>query len=144
MCRGVKEGKLRSHPHRFCPFLYSVKGLVDLLFSRAEGEAQVAFSRGAKTAPRHGDHLCFVEKPQGQVHRFHVGRDDPGEDIIEVPGFGFEYLDGRITPKPEKLPAVQPKAKRRTSPKPKPKGDGGGKDGGSKRGSVPKVPLLKA
>jgi hypothetical protein len=49
---------------------------------------------------------------------------------------------GRITPKPEKLPAVRPKAKRRASPKPK--GDGGGKDGGGKRGSVPKVPLLKA
>jgi hypothetical protein len=40
---------------------------------------------------------------------------------------------------------VRPKAKRRASPKPrstKPKGDGG--DGGGKKGSVPKVPLLKA
>jgi hypothetical protein len=37
-----------------------------------------------------------------------------------------------VTPKPEKLPVAQPKAKRR-SPRPK-----------TKRGSVPKVPLLKA
>ena len=50
---------------------------------------------------------------------------------------GFEFLDGPITPKPEKLPvAVRPKAKRRSPSRPKPKGDG-------KRGSVPKVPLIK-
>ncbi len=51
---------------------------------------------------------------------------------------GLEYLDGPVTPKPEKLPVgARPKAKRRSSPRPKPKGDGG------KRGSVPKVPLAK-
>jgi ATP-dependent Clp protease ATP-binding subunit ClpA len=66
-----------------------------------------------------------------------VDKDEQGRDKI-----GFQFLEGRITPKPEKLPAVRPKAKRRASPKPK--GDGGGKDGGGKRGSVPKVPLLKA
>ena len=72
-----------------------------------------------------------------------VDKDEQGRDKL-----GFEFLDGPITPKPEKLPAVRPKAKRRSSPRPsKPKGDGGGgKDGGggAKRGSVPKVPLLKA
>jgi ATP-dependent Clp protease ATP-binding subunit ClpA len=57
---------------------------------------------------------------------------------------GFEYVDGPVTPKPEKLPdAPRPKAKRRP-PKPKsaaPKADDSGGSRGS--GSVPKVPLLK-
>ena len=70
-----------------------------------------------------------------------VDKDENGRDKL-----GFQFVDGPVTPKPEKLPAVKPKAKRRASPKPrpnKPKGDGGG-DGGGKKGSVPKVPLLKA
>jgi len=45
---------------------------------------------------------------------------------------GFQFLDGPVTPKPEKLPAPKPRAKRRSPPRPKPK-----------RGSVPKVPLAK-
>jgi ATP-dependent Clp protease ATP-binding subunit ClpA len=52
---------------------------------------------------------------------------------------GFEYLEGPVAPKPDKLPAARPKAKRK-SPRPKPKGNGGG----GKSGSVPKVPLVKA
>jgi ATP-dependent Clp protease ATP-binding subunit ClpA len=48
---------------------------------------------------------------------------------------GFQFLDGPDTPKPEKLPVARLKAKRRASPRPK--GDG-------MRGSVPKVPLIKA
>ena len=57
-------------------------------------------------------------------------KDEDGRDKL-----GFEFLEGPVTPKPEKLPAAA-KAKRR-SPRPKPKGEG-------KRGSVPKVPLIKA
>jgi ATP-dependent Clp protease ATP-binding subunit ClpA len=57
-----------------------------------------------------------------------VDKDENGRDKL-----GFEYLDGPVTPKPEKLPVVRPKAKRRSSPRPK-----------AKRGSVPKVPLIKA
>jgi ATP-dependent Clp protease ATP-binding subunit ClpA len=50
---------------------------------------------------------------------------------------GFEYPDGPVTPKPEKLPADKPK--RRSSAKRKPSGS---KDGDAPgRGSVPKVPL---
>jgi ATP-dependent Clp protease ATP-binding subunit ClpA len=59
-----------------------------------------------------------------------VTKDENGRDKI-----GFEFLEGPVTPKPEKLPA-RPKAKRR-SPRPRPKRDGG------TRGSVPKVPLAK-
>ena len=61
---------------------------------------------------------------------------------------GFEYVEGPVTPKPEKLPAAGAKPKRKPpqrKPKP-PSGSGGGKGGPggtdpSGRGSVPKVPL---
>lgn len=62
-----------------------------------------------------------------------------------VEKIGFEFLDGPVTPKPEKLPSPRKRAPR------KPKADGGGGSGGSKpddkgppRGSVPKMPLIKA
>ncbi|MDO9413073.1 MAG: ATP-dependent Clp protease ATP-binding subunit ClpA [Pseudolabrys sp.] len=89
------------------------------------------------------DEVLFGKLKTGGHVRVIVDKDEQGRDKI-----GFEFLDGRVTPKPEKLPAVRPKAKRKSSPRPsKPKGDGGpgkGGDGGAKRGSVPKVPLLKA
>ena len=50
---------------------------------------------------------------------------------------GFEYLDGPVTPKPEKIPEAKPK---RRSPRRKPSGPKGGP---APRGSVPKVPLVK-
>jgi ATP-dependent Clp protease ATP-binding subunit ClpA len=61
---------------------------------------------------------------------------------------GFEFLDGPVTPKPEKIPPVRPKGKkrgggsgpRRTKP-PAPRGDGGALL--PTRGSVPKIPLVK-
>jgi ATP-dependent Clp protease ATP-binding subunit ClpA len=59
---------------------------------------------------------------------------------------GFEYLEGPVTPKPEKIPQPHAKPKRRSasprrakSPGPK----GGGDDKPPHRGSVPKVPLVK-
>jgi ATP-dependent Clp protease ATP-binding subunit ClpA len=54
---------------------------------------------------------------------------------------GFEYLDGPVTPKPEKIPA-RPKPRKRAASKRKPPRNGGG-DNGPRRGSVPKVPLVK-
>jgi len=86
------------------------------------------------------DEVLFGHLKNGGHVRVIVDKDEQGRDKI-----GFEFLDGPVTPKPEKLPAVRPKAKRRTPSKPKlpkPKGDGGKDDG--KRGSVPKVPLIKA
>jgi ATP-dependent Clp protease ATP-binding subunit ClpA len=59
---------------------------------------------------------------------------------------GFEYLDGPVTPKPEKLPQPHAKPKRRPgSPRRKPPGPRGGGDDRptNPRGSVPKVPLVK-
>src|SRR5476651_337680 len=78
------------------------------------------------------DEVLFGHLKNGGHVRVIVDKDEQGRDKL-----GFEYLDGPITPKPEKLPlAARPKAKRR-SPRPKPRGDGG------KRSTVPKVPLAK-
>ena len=82
------------------------------------------------------DEVLFGHLKNGGHVRVVVDKDEAGRDKI-----GFQFLDGPVTPKPEKLPAVRPKPKRR-SPRPKPKGDGGS-GGGGKRGSVPKVPLAK-
>ena len=79
------------------------------------------------------DEVLFGHLKTGGHVRVVVAKDENGRDKL-----GFEYLDGPVTPKPEKIPAVRVKAKRRSPPRPKPKGDG------SKRGTVPKVPLIKA
>jgi ATP-dependent Clp protease ATP-binding subunit ClpA len=55
---------------------------------------------------------------------------------------GFDYPDGPVKPRPEKLPVPRrDKAKRRSSPRRKPPG---GDEGPPRRGIVPKVPLVKA
>src|SRR5262249_50114111 len=70
-----------------------------------------------------------------------IVKDEAGKDKL-----GFEYLDGPVTPKPERLPEPRrSKPRRRSGPrKPRssgPKGDGGGQP--PRRRSVPKVPLGK-
>jgi ATP-dependent Clp protease ATP-binding subunit ClpA len=80
------------------------------------------------------DEVLFGHLKAGGHVRVIVTKDEDGRDKL-----GFEYLDGPVTPKPEKLSvAARPTAKRRSSPRPKLKGDGG------KRGTVPNVPLIKA
>ncbi|HEX3709491.1 MAG TPA: ATP-dependent Clp protease ATP-binding subunit ClpA [Pseudolabrys sp.] len=74
------------------------------------------------------DEVLFGHLKSGGHVRVIVAKDEDGRDKL-----GFEFLDGPVTPKPDKLPAVRPKTKRRSSPRPK-----------AKRGSVPKVPLIKA
>ena len=75
------------------------------------------------------DEVLFGHLKSGGHVRVIVRKDEDGRDKL-----GFEFLEGPITPKPEKLPAVRPKQKRR-SPRPRaPK----------RNGSVPKVPLIKA
>jgi ATP-dependent Clp protease ATP-binding subunit ClpA len=77
------------------------------------------------------DEVLFGHLKSGGHVRVVVTKDEEsGRDRL-----GFEFLDGPVTPKPEKLPA-RPKARRR-SPRPK------AKSGDGKRGSVPKVPLAK-
>ena len=94
------------------------------------------------------DELLFGKLKDGGHVKVVLTKDETGRDAI-----GFEYLEGPVTPKPEKIPAA--KAKRKPPQrKPKPpsaggggKGNGGAGNGGSDpsgRGSVPKVPLVKA
>jgi ATP-dependent Clp protease ATP-binding subunit ClpA len=57
---------------------------------------------------------------------------------------GFDYPDGPVKPRPERLPEPRrAKAKRRSPPRRKPPGGGGGDDTPPRRGTVPKVPLVK-
>ncbi len=90
------------------------------------------------------DELLFGKLKDGGHVKVVLLKGDTGRDEI-----GFEYAQGPVTPKPEKLPAERVKAKRKPSQrKPKPPAPGGkGGPGGSDpsgRGSVPKVPLVKA
>jgi ATP-dependent Clp protease ATP-binding subunit ClpA len=65
-----------------------------------------------------------------------------GEGVLQK--LGFEYLDGPVTPKPEKLPPPKPKRRAPRRAKPAgPKRDGKPPGGPGGRGSVPKVPLVK-
>src|ERR1051326_8355401 len=88
------------------------------------------------------DEVLFGRLKTGGHVRVILSKDDEGREKL-----GFEYLDGPVTPNPEKLPEPRRARAKRRSPqrrfKPSgPKGDGGG---GSppRRGSVPKVPLVK-
>ena len=90
------------------------------------------------------DEVLFGKLKNGGHVRVVVVKDDNGRDKL-----GFEYLEGPVTPKPEKIPEAKraSKPKRRSPPKRKPPQsppDGGGGDGPTGRGSVPKVPLVKA
>ncbi len=90
------------------------------------------------------DEVLFGKLKNGGHVKVVVSEDEHGRDAL-----GFEYLEGPVTPKPEKLPAARVKAKRKPpqrKPKPPSSGGGGGKGGPggsdpSGRGSVPKVPL---
>ena len=85
--------------------------------------------------------MLFGKLKGGGHVRVVVVKDDNGRDKL-----GFEYLEGPVTPKPEKIPAAA-RPKRVRKPK-QPGGNGGGsgnKGGGDppRGGSVPKVPLVK-
>jgi ATP-dependent Clp protease ATP-binding subunit ClpA len=89
------------------------------------------------------DEVLFGKlKDGGHVRVVVVKHETEGDNL------GFEYLDGPITPKPEKVPPVRARSKRRSggsgggvrrSKPPGPKGDGPPPS----RGSVPKIPLVK-
>src|SRR5919109_1500800 len=79
------------------------------------------------------DEVLFGKLKSGGHVRVITATDESGFDKL-----GFEYLDGPVTPKPEKIPEAK---RKRRSPRRKPPGPKGG--GPSPRGSVPKVPLVK-
>jgi ATP-dependent Clp protease ATP-binding subunit ClpA len=87
------------------------------------------------------DEVLFGKLKSGGHVRVIVTKDEAGTEKL-----GFEYLDGPVTPKPEKIPVPRAKPKRRppSSRRGKPSGPKGGGGGDSpRRGSVPKVPLVK-
>ena len=83
------------------------------------------------------DDVLFGRLKNGGHVRVIVKKDEVGRDTL-----GFDYPEGPVTPKQEKLPVPrQNRAKRRSAPrKPRPPGPKGGTPPAG-RGSVPKVPL---
>jgi ATP-dependent Clp protease ATP-binding subunit ClpA len=81
------------------------------------------------------DEVLFGKlKSGGHVKVILTKDEEAGTDKLS-----FEYLDGPITPKPERIPGEpKPKRARRKPPKPK-----GGPSGPSGRGALPKVPLVR-
>src|ERR1700688_443432 len=85
------------------------------------------------------DEVLFGRLKSGGHVRVVVVTDEAGNSKLS-----FEYPDGPVTPRAEKLPEPRrAKAKRRSSPRRKPP-PGPGDDTPPRRGSVPKVPLVKA
>jgi ATP-dependent Clp protease ATP-binding subunit ClpA len=89
------------------------------------------------------DEVLFGKLKSGGHVRVIVVPDETGAKKL-----GFEFLEGPVTPKPEKIPQPNAKPKRRPgssrrSKSSGPKGSGGGDDRPTHRGSVPKVPLVK-
>jgi ATP-dependent Clp protease ATP-binding subunit ClpA len=84
------------------------------------------------------DEVLFGHLKAGGHVRVIVIKDENGADKL-----GFEYLDGPVTPKQEKLPEprrAKPKRRASGTKRFKPPGP---KDDPPRRGSVPKVPLVK-
>jgi ATP-dependent Clp protease ATP-binding subunit ClpA len=87
------------------------------------------------------DEVLFGRLKAGGHVRVVVVKDEDGVEKL-----GFEYLDGPVTPKPEKIPrpvSAKPKRRPGSSSRRKPPGPKGGGDEPPRRGSVPKVPLVK-
>jgi ATP-dependent Clp protease ATP-binding subunit ClpA len=90
------------------------------------------------------DEVLFGKLKSGGHVRVVVVTDEAGNSKLS-----FDYPDGPVKPRAEKLPEPRrAKAKRRSSPRKKPPGSGpsgpGGDDTPPRRGTVPKVPLVKA
>jgi ATP-dependent Clp protease ATP-binding subunit ClpA len=81
------------------------------------------------------DEVLFGKLKSGGHVRVTVVKDDVGKDKI-----GFEYLEGPVTPKPEKIPEKRAKPRR---PRVRRKPSGPKDDGPPRGGTVPKVPLVK-
>ncbi len=84
------------------------------------------------------DEVLFGKLKSGGHVRVVVVTEESGESKLS-----FDYPDGPVTPRPEKLPEPRRAKKRRSASRRKPPsgGDGGGSP--PRRGSVPKVPLVK-
>ena len=77
------------------------------------------------------DEVLFGKLKDGGHVRVVLVKDEDGRQTL-----GFEYLDGPVMPKPEKIPAPAKARKRSPSKRKSPR-----TDDGPRKGSVPKVPL---
>jgi len=84
------------------------------------------------------DEVLFGKLKTGGHVRVIVVKDEDGAEKL-----GFEYLDGRVTPRPERLPEPRRAQKKRRPSAPRRAKPEGPKGDGPRRGSVPKVPLIK-
>src|SRR6266404_1272658 len=81
------------------------------------------------------DEVLFGQLKGGGHVRVVLVKDEASEEAKDK--IGFEFVEGPVTPKPEKLPGTR---KRSTAPrKPKPGGPGGGSKGPASRGPLVKV-----
>jgi ATP-dependent Clp protease ATP-binding subunit ClpA len=85
------------------------------------------------------DEVLFGRLKSGGHVRVIVITDEAGNSKLS-----FDYPDGPVTPRPEKLPEARRAKKRRAAPRRKPPGGGPGGGTPPRRGTVPKVPLVKA
>jgi ATP-dependent Clp protease ATP-binding subunit ClpA len=88
------------------------------------------------------DEVLFGKLKNGGAVRVILRTDDNGKQSL-----GFEFPEGPVTPKPEKIvPSGEKRPRRKAKPfakkPPKPKSPGGDKGGGVR--TVPKVPLVRA
>jgi ATP-dependent Clp protease ATP-binding subunit ClpA len=83
------------------------------------------------------EEVLFGRLKSGGHVRVLVNTDEAGNSKL-----GFDYPDGPVKPRAEKLPEPRRAKKRRAAPRRKPPGPGGN-DTPPRRGTVPKVPLVK-
>src|SRR6202166_1055202 len=81
------------------------------------------------------DEVLFGKLKGGGHVRVVLVKDEAAADATEEK-IGFEYVEGPVTPKPEKLPGTR---KRTVPRKPKPSGPSGGSKGPASRGPLVKV-----
>ena len=84
------------------------------------------------------DEVLFGKLKGGGHVRVVVVKDEDGRDKL-----GFEYLDGPVTPKPEKIPSRSAQAASAARPRAASRRPQGRRRPAARRGSVPKVPLVK-
>src|SRR6202048_614096 len=84
------------------------------------------------------DEVLFGKLKAGGHVKVVAGTDEAGTEKL-----AFEYLDGPVTPKPEKIPERTGARAKRRAPRRKPPGPRSSDGTPAPRGSVPKVPLVK-
>src|SRR5262249_33719968 len=84
------------------------------------------------------DEVLFGKLKTGGQVRVLVVKDDEGKEKLR-----FEYRDGPVTPKPARLPRPRRSQKKRRASAPRRPKPERQKGDGPRRGSVPKVPMIK-